>query len=121
VRDHDVFERDGDDLFCEVPLPFSIAALGGELKVPTLDGQSSIKIPVGTQGGTVFRLRGKGIAALSGGGRKGDLNVRVQVEVPTKLNSSQQEKLREFSESIGDHNSPMQESFFQKAKRFFDR
>ncbi len=121
VRDHDVFERDGDDLFCEVPLPFSIAALGGELKVPTLDGQSSIKIPVGTQGGTVFRLRGKGISALSGGGRKGDLNVRVQVEVPTKLNSSQQEKLREFSESIGDHNSPMQESFFQKAKRFFDR
>ncbi|WAC19708.1 molecular chaperone DnaJ [Luteolibacter sp. SL250] len=121
VRDHDIFERDGDDLFCEVPLPFSIAALGGELKVPTLDGQSSIKIPVGTQGGTVFRLRGKGIAALSGGGRKGDLNVRVQVEVPTKLNSSQQEKLRTFSESIGEQNSPMQESFFQKAKRFFDR
>lgn len=121
VRDHDVFERDGDDLFCEVPLPFSIAALGGELKIPTLDGQSSIKIPVGTQGGTVFRLRGKGIAALSGGGRKGDLNVRVQVEVPTKLNSSQQEKLREFYDSIGDQNSPMQESFFQKAKRFFDR
>jgi len=121
VRDHDVFERDGDDLFCEVPLPFSIAALGGEMKVPTLDGQSSIKIPVGTQGGTVFRLRGKGVAALGGNGRKGDLNVRVQVEVPTKLSSAQQEKLREFSESIGDHNSPMQESFFQKAKRFFDR
>jgi molecular chaperone DnaJ len=119
VRDHDVFERDGDDLFCEVPLPFSVAALGGELKVPTLDGQSSIKIPVGTQGGTVFRLRGKGIASLSNG-RPGDLNVRAQVEVPTKLNGEQQEKLRAFSESIGDHNSPMQESFFQKAKRFFD-
>lgn len=120
IRDHDIFERDGDDLFCEVPLPFSVAALGGELKVPTLDGQSSIKIPVGTQGGTVFRLRGKGIASLSTG-RPGDLNVRVQVEVPTKLNGEQQEKLRAFSESIGDHNSPMQESFFQKAKRFFDR
>ncbi len=120
VRDHDVFERDGDDLFCEVPLPFAVAALGGELKVPTLDGQSSIKIPVGTQGGTVFRIRGKGIVALSGG-RPGDLNVRVQVEVPTRLNSSQQEKLRTFAESIGDQNSPMQESFFQKAKRFFDR
>lgn len=121
VRDHDIFERDGDDLFCEVPMPFNVAALGGELKVPTLDGQSSIKIPVGTQGGTVFRLRGKGIATLGNNARKGDLNVRVQVEVPTKLSGSQQDKLREFSESIGDHNSPMQESFFQKAKRFFDR
>ena len=120
VRDHDVFERDGDDLFCEVPLPFAVAALGGELKVPTLDGQSSIKIPVGTQGGTVFRLRGKGVAALSGG-RPGDLNVRIQVEIPIKLNGSQQDKLRAFADSIGEQNSPMQESFFQKAKRFFDR
>lgn len=120
VRDHDVFERDGTDLHCEVPLPFSVAALGGELKVPTLDGQSSIKIPAGTQGGTVFRLREKGMPALSSGGRRGDLHVRVQVEVPTRLNSDQQEKLRAFSASIGDHNSPMQEGFFQKAKRFFD-
>ncbi|MBK1882907.1 molecular chaperone DnaJ [Luteolibacter pohnpeiensis] len=119
VRDHDVFEREGDDLFCEVPLPFSVAALGGELKVPSLNGQSSIKIPAGTQGGTVFRLRDKGIPALSGG-RRGDLNVKVQVEVPTRLNHEQQEKLRDFSESIGEANSPMQEGFFQKAKRFFD-
>ena len=102
-----------------MPLPFSTAALGGELKVPSLDGQSSIKIPAGTQGGTVFRLRDKGMPALSGG-RRGDLNVRVQVEVPTKLNSSQQDKLREFAESIGEHNSPMQEGFLEKAKRFFD-
>lgn len=119
VRDHDIFERDGADLFCEVPLPFTVAALGGELKVPTLDGQSSIKIPAGTQGGTVFRLRDKGIVSLSTK-RRGDLNVRVQVEVPTKLNSEQQEKLRGFAASIGDHNSPMQEGFFEKAKRFFD-
>jgi molecular chaperone DnaJ len=119
VKDHDVFERDDADLFCEVPLPFSTAALGGELKVPTLDGQSSIKIPAGTQGGTVFRLREKGMPALSNG-RRGDLNVRVQVEVPTKLSHDQQEKLRAFSESIGEHNSPMQEGFFEKAKRFFD-
>jgi molecular chaperone DnaJ len=119
VRDHDVFERDGSDLYCEVPLPFTVAALGGELKVPSLDGQSSIKIPAGTQGGTVFRLREKGIQSLSTK-RRGDLNVRVQVEVPTKLNSDQQEKLRAFAESIGDHNSPMQEGFFEKAKRFFD-
>ena len=119
IRDHDIFERDDTDLFCEVPLPFTVAALGGELKVPTLDGKSSIKIPAGTQGGTLFRLRDKGMPSLAGG-RRGDLNVRVQVEVPTKLNSDQQDKLREFAESIGDHNSPMQGSFFQKAKRFFD-
>jgi molecular chaperone DnaJ len=119
VRDHDVFERDGADLFCEVPLPFTTAALGGELKVPTLEGQHSIRIPAGTQGGTVFRLRDKGIMSLSAK-RPGDLHVRVQVEVPTKLSSAQQEKLRDFAASIGQHNSPMQESFFQKAKRFFD-
>jgi molecular chaperone DnaJ len=119
VRDHDVFERDGADLFCEVPLPFTTAALGGELKIPTLNGQSSIKIPAATQGGTVFRLRDKGIMSLSTR-RPGDLHVRVQVEVPTKLNAEQQEKLRSFAASIGDQNSPMQENFFQKAKRFFD-
>lgn len=119
VRDHDVFERDGSDLFCEVPLPFITAALGGELKVPTIDGQASIRIPAGTQGGTVFRMREKGVPKLSGG-RRGDLHVKAQVEVPTKLNAEQQEKLRAFSESIGEQNSPMQESFFQKARRFFD-
>ncbi|MFC7336122.1 molecular chaperone DnaJ [Haloferula chungangensis] len=119
VAEHDVFERDGRDLFCRMPLPFSTAALGGELKVPTLDGQSSIKIPAGTQGGTMFRLRERGMPVLNGP-KKGDLHVEVQVEVPTRLNSEQQAKLREFSESIGEHNSPMQESFVAKAKRFFD-
>ena len=119
VKEHDVFEREGNDLFCEVPMPFSVATLGGELEVPTLDGKASIKIPAGTQGGTLFRLRERGVPSLSSS-KKGDLHVRVQVEVPTKLNSEQQEKLREFAESIGQHNSPMQESFFQKARRFFD-
>lgn len=118
--EHDIFEREGQDLHCEIPLPFAVAALGGELKVPTLEGQSSIKIPAGTQGGTTFRLRDKGMPPLSSNGRKGDLHVSVQVEVPTKLNSSQEEKLRDFAESIGDKNSPMRESFLEKAKRFFD-
>ncbi len=118
VREHEVFERDGNDLFCRMPLPFSTAALGGELEVPTLNGKASIKIPAGTQGGTLFRLRERGMPVLSGG-RKGDLHVEVQVEVPTRLNSEQQAKLLEFAESIGDHNSPMQESFFEKAKKFF--
>ncbi|MDE0836558.1 MAG: molecular chaperone DnaJ [Akkermansiaceae bacterium] len=119
VEEHDVFEREGTTLFCDVPLPFSTAALGGELKVPTLDGQASIKIPTSTQGGTTFRVRDKGIPALSGG-QKGDLNVTVQVEVPTQLNKEQQQKLRDFSESIGDHNSPVHQGFLEKAKRFFD-
>ena len=118
VAEHDVFERDGSDLYCRMPLPFSVAALGGELDVPTLDGSASIKIPAGTQGGALFRVRGRGMPTLSSTHR-GDLHVEIQVEVPTRLNHEQQEKLREFSESIGDHNSPMQESFFEKAKRFF--
>ena len=118
IKKHEVFDRDGDDLFCEVPMPFSTAALGGELKVPTLEGQSSIKIPAGTQGGTTFRLRGRGIKDLRTGG-KGDLHVEVQVEVPSKLNGEQKEKLIDFSESIGEENNPMQESFFEKAKKFF--
>lgn len=119
IKEHDVFQRDDTDLFCEVPLPFSTAALGGELRVPTLTGQSHIKIPPGTQGGTVFRIREKGMPTLNST-RRGDLHVRVQVEVPTKLNSTQQEKLRAFAESIGEHNSPLQGGFFEKAKRFFE-
>ena len=118
IKRHDIFEREENDLFCEVPLPFVTAALGGELEVPTLDGKSSIKIPAGTQSGTTFRLRNRGIKDLRSGG-KGDLHVEVQVEVPTKLNSEQKDKLKDFSESIGAKNNPMQESFVEKAKRFF--
>ncbi|MCB1236555.1 MAG: molecular chaperone DnaJ [Verrucomicrobiae bacterium] len=118
IRPHDIFERDRSDLFCEVPIAFSQAALGGELTVPTLEGKASIKIPVGTQSGTTFRLRGKGLPDLNSGS-KGDLLVNVQVEVPTRLNKLQEEKLREFAGSIGEENSPMRESFIDKAKRFF--
>lgn len=120
IRQHEMFARDGADLHCEVPMPFSVAALGGELEVPTLEGKASIKIPAGTQGGTTFRLRQRGIKDLSYG-TKGDLHVTVHVEVPTKLNSEQKEKLNAFSASIGEKNSPMQESFFAKAKKFFDK
>lgn len=119
IKKHDVFEREGENLFCEVPIPFDVAALGGELKVPTLEGESSIKVPAGTQSGTIFRLRNKGIKDLSTG-YKGDLHVEVQVEVPTKLNSDQKAKLKEFADSIGSKNSPRQESFFQKVKKCFD-
>lgn len=118
IKEHDVFEREENDLYCEVPISFAKAALGGELDVPTLDGKSSIKIPPSTQNGTVFRLRNKGVIFLNSE-RKGDLLVRVQIEVPTKLNAEQREKLEAFSESIGEKNSPIGESFLEKAKRFF--
>lgn len=118
VKEHDIFEREDNDLFCEVPISFATAAIGGELEVPTLEGKSSIKIPPGTQNSTVFRLRDRGVQFLNSS-RKGDLMIQVQVEVPTKLNKEQREKLQEFSSSIGEKNSPLHEGFFEKAKRFF--
>ncbi|MEM0897325.1 MAG: molecular chaperone DnaJ [Verrucomicrobiota bacterium] len=118
LKEHDVFERDGNDLFCDVPLPFSKAALGGELSVPTLEGKASIKIPAGTQGGTIFRLRNKGITYMNSS-RKGDLLVRANVEVPTKLSAQQKEIIEQFADSIGEQNTPQEEGFFEKAKKFF--
>ena len=120
VIPHDVFERDGDDLECEVPTPFSVCTLGGEIDVPTLTGKASIKVPAGTQGGTIFRLRDRGVPGLQTG-RKGDLLVEIRVEVPTKLNSDQKGKLTEFAESIGDENAPLSGSFLEKAKNFFGK
>ncbi|NNC89797.1 MAG: molecular chaperone DnaJ [Akkermansiaceae bacterium] len=119
VRKHDIFQRRGEDLYCEVPVSFAVAALGGELAVPTLEGRASIKVPPGTQGGTIFRLKHRGVQDI-GSGRKGDLHVEVRVEVPTKLKGEQKEKLREFAESIGEENSPLHEGFLEKAKRFFN-
>ncbi|CAN5229329.1 molecular chaperone DnaJ [soil metagenome] len=118
IREHEVFDREDTDLHCAVPISFVKATLGGELTVPTLQGKASIKIPPGTQTETIFRLRERGLPDLAGR-RKGDLLVRVQVEVPTKLNAQQRDKLKAFSESIGEHNEPLHESFLEKAKRFF--
>lgn len=118
VKPHEIFERDHNDLHCTVPVPFSLATLGGDLVVPTLEGKATVKVPGGTQSETVFRLRNKGMPEI-GSSRKGDLLVTVQVEVPTKLNREQEEKLRAFAESINQENSPLRESFFEKAKRFF--
>jgi molecular chaperone DnaJ len=115
IKEHEVFERDGENLFCEVPLPFTVAALGGELEVPTLNGSAKIKIPAGTQNGRVFKLRERGMPVLNSSVR-GDLMVRVVVEVPTKLNDEQRKKLEEFSALMGDENSPMQKGFFDKVK-----
>ena len=118
VRSHDVFQRDGDDLICEVPISFVQAALGAELEVPTMTGRASIRVPSGTQSGTMFRLKGRGVKNLQGYGT-GDLLVRVSVEVPTHLNSVQREKLEEFAQLCDENVNPKSKSFFDRAKSFF--
>jgi molecular chaperone DnaJ len=118
VKPHEIFQRDGDDLLCEVPVSFIQAALSAEIEVPTLDGRATIKIPAGTQPGTVFRVKDKGVKNLQGYGH-GDLHVRVQVEVPTRLNHEQKAKLQEFAGLCDGNETPMAQSFFEKAKRFF--
>ena len=99
VKKHNTFERDEDDVILKVPISFSLAALGGEIDVPTLDGDAKLKIPAGTQPGTVFRMRGKGLPDLHGYG-KGDQNVVVDVEVPKKLNKKQKDLLKQFDKTI---------------------
>jgi molecular chaperone DnaJ len=118
VKPHEIFQRDGDDLLCEVPVSFVQAALGAEIEVPTLDHKSSIKIPAGTQPGTVFRLKGKGVKNIQGYGH-GDLHVRINVEVPTQLSREQKAKLEEFAGLCNGHESPLSQSFFEKAKKLF--
>ena len=118
IKEHAVFQREEDDLYCEVPISFPLAALGGEVPVPTLEGKANVKIPAGTQSGQIFKLRGKGIVNVNGRGR-GDLLARVLVEVPTRLNAEQRQKLEEFSALFGEENTPMHKSFFDRAKKFF--
>lgn len=118
IKEHPVFQRDEDDLHCEVPISFATAALGAEIQVPTLEGQANLRIPPGTQGGTVFRMRGRGMPSLNTKAR-GDLLTHVVVEVPTRLNADQRRKLEEFAASCGEENSPLHRSFFEKAKDFF--
>jgi molecular chaperone DnaJ len=118
VKEHDIFKRDGEDLYCEVPISYSMAALGGELEVPTLNGNALLRIPQGTQSGTVFRLKDKGVKSLDGHGA-GDQHVRVIVEVPTKLNSEQRKKLEEFAQACNEDVFPMRKSFMDRVKRVF--
>ncbi|MBI3414303.1 MAG: molecular chaperone DnaJ [Verrucomicrobia bacterium] len=118
VKAHEIFEREGDDLICEVPVQFVQAALGAEIEVPTLTGKASIRVPEGTQPGTVFRLKGKGVKNIQGYGW-GDLHVRVSVEVPTRLNHAQRTKLQEFAGLCDASVNPLSRGFFEKAKRFF--
>ncbi|HHW00505.1 MAG TPA: molecular chaperone DnaJ [Clostridiaceae bacterium] len=115
VRPHPLFKRQGNDVVCEIPITFVQAALGTELEVPTLDGKVKYNIPEGTQTGTVFRLRGKGIPFLRGSGR-GDQYVKVHVEVPKKLNEKQKNALRAFAELLGDEAYEQRKGFFDKMK-----
>lgn len=122
VRDHAIFERDGKHLFCDVPITFTDAALGGELEVPTLDGRVKLKIPAETQSGKLFRLRGKGVSPVRGGST-GDLLCRVVIETPVDLTKHQKELLQEFQQTMvegGNKQSPKQTSWFEGVKHFFD-
>jgi molecular chaperone DnaJ len=122
VRQHPIFERDGKHLYCEVPITFSDAALGGELEVPTLEGRVKLKIPEGTQTGKLFRLRGKGVKPVRGG-TVGDLLCKVTVETPVELTKHQRELLQQLQESLsegGKNQSPKQNSWFEGVKNFFD-
>jgi len=118
VKEHPFFEREGKDLYCVVPVSFPQAALGSELKVPTLDGEHSLKIPEGTQSGTTFRIRGKGIPALNGRG-KGDLFVQVKIQTPTHLTPRQRELLAELQASGGIENRPERRTLLGKMKDMF--
>jgi len=122
VKPHDVFERKGENLHCDVPIKFTLAALGGSIEVPTLSNESglvALKIPEGTQDGTTFKLRGRGMPSLRGGGH-GDQYVKVHIEVPQKLTREQRQHLEDFARASGDADEPAEGSFWDRAKRIFD-
>ena len=123
VKDHSIFTRDGANLYCEVPISFPVACLGGELEVPTLSGKVKLKIPAETQTGKLFRLRGKGVKPVRGGA-VGDLMCRVQIETPVRLTKEQKalvEKFRDSLSSGGKHHSPQEHSWVNGVKSFFDK
>lgn len=118
VKEHPFFEREGNDLRCVIPISFSQAALGTEIKVPTIDGEHLLKVPDGTQSGTTFRVRNKGVPVLNGHG-KGDLFVEVRVQVPSKLNKRQRELLQEFDGMTQIENTPQRRTLLGKVKDIF--
>jgi molecular chaperone DnaJ len=123
INPHKIFKRDGADLSCEMPISFVTATLGGEVELPTLDGNVSLKVPAGTQSGKVFRLRGKGVTIVRDA-RKGDLFAQVAIETPVNLTSGQKELLGEFETQLqagGDKHSPRADHWFDTVKRFFER
>ncbi len=123
VKDHPIFTRDGANLYCEVPISFPVACLGGELEVPTLSGKVKLKIPAETQTGKLFRLRGKGVKPVRGGS-VGDLMCRVQIETPVRLTKEQRALIEKFRDSLasgGKQHSPQEHTWVSGVKSFFDK
>lgn len=120
LKKHSIFERDGADLYCTMPITFPQAALGAQVDAPTLGGKVTIKIPAGTEAGRTFRLRGHGVPDVRAGSQKGDLYVRVQIAVPKKMSGKQEDLLRQFAEETGDELYPERSSFLGKVKDLWD-
>ncbi|MEK7803114.1 MAG: molecular chaperone DnaJ [Deltaproteobacteria bacterium] len=118
VKPHPIFQRQNDDIICEVPVSFPQAALGTEIDVPTLEGNIKLNIPTGTQAGKVFRLKGKGIASLHTG-QRGDQNVIIKVETPIRLTQRQKELLEEFAKISGEETNPIKKNFMEKVRELF--
>ena len=116
VRPHELFRREGTSVLCEAPITFTQAVLGAELEIPTIDGKVKYDLPEGTQSGTTFRLKGKGIPSINGRGR-GDQYVTVYIETPRNLNKEQKEALKKFAESVGESNYEERKKFFKKFKK----
>lgn len=117
VKSHKIFERDGRNVYCEVPITFAEAVLGADIKIPTLDGEEKYTIPEGTQTNTTFTLRGRGIPDVNNPSRKGDLMVTVVVEIPKNLSGEQKDLLRKFAESCGEKNHQKRSGFFENLKK----
>ena len=120
IKRHPIFQRDGVDVLCELPISFTQAALGAEVEIPTLNGKISYTIPEGTQTGTVFRLSGKGIPYVGSSNRRGDQKVTVVVETPTRLTKEQKELLRQLENTLDKKSTPKGKKFFDTLKDFFD-
>jgi molecular chaperone DnaJ len=121
VRKHNIFHREANDIICEMPIPYSIATLGGVADVPTISGKAKMKVPAGTQNGTILRLKGKGVPALRGGTR-GNMHVRIFVEIPMRMSKEQKELLEKFNASLDDSkNNPLKTKFEEKAKPFLGK
>ncbi len=121
VRDHEFFKRNDLDIYCEVPVPFNIAMLGGEIKVPTLHGGAKIKIPAGTESGKIFRLRGQGVVDTAHGHGKGDQNVMVKIEVPARLSGKEKKAMQELCDKLHDNHFEETAKLNKMAEKFYER